>query len=273
MDTQQQQHSQPRLVHARRQRGSVSGAYVDPEYVFQYCEAGEADFRLESRSYRIGPGCAMLMPPHLPHAIRPTSDRGEQYVVIHLALPPEAGLLQAFPLVVQFTEAEAQRVSGRCDELLAEWQTRAAGWELIAGGILSEILGRYWRSRAAGPTPVETPSKAWRNVESAIAWMHENHRRPMTIPQLSQFAGLSPAYFCKAFKEYTGRSPHHYLNGIRIEKARQLLCDSELNCTEVGRLVGFPNVAIFSKVFRQHAGRSPSQWVDDYLSQIRRHAE
>jgi len=82
-------------------------------------------------------------------------------------------------------------------------------------------------------------------------------------------AGLSPAYFCKAFKEYTGRSPHNYLNSIRVENARQLLCDAELNCTEVGERVGFPSVAAFSKIFRKTVGMSPSHWVEEYLARVR----
>ena len=258
----------PRIVHARCQVGGGPGSYVDREYVLQYCEKGAVDFRLENRVYRLDAGTALLMPPHLPHALCAVRDANQQYVIVHFRLPVESTLLRAFPLAVKFRRADTARVSQRLHALLGEWGARRPGYDLIVSGILIEVLGMLWRNNAAHVQPTAQVSKAWRNIERVIPWMHQHSREALSIDAMSVRAGLSPAYFCKAFKEYTGRSPHNYLNGIRVENARQLLCDADLNCTEVGDRVGFPSVAAFSKVFRKTVGVSPSKWVKQHLSQL-----
>jgi AraC-like DNA-binding protein len=258
----------PKIVHARCQIGGGRGSYVDREYVLQYCEKGAVDFRLEARVYRLDAGTALLMPPHLPHASCAIRDADQQYVIVHFKLPTESTLLQSFPLAVKFGRAEAARLSERLHVLLSEWGARRPGYDLIVSGILIEVLGMIWRNNAADVKPTPHASKAWRNIERVKPWMHQHTRETLSIDAMSYRAGLSPAYFCKAFKEYTGRSPHNYLNGIRVENARQLLCNADLNCTEVGDRVGFTSVAAFSKVFRKIVGVSPSKWVEQYLSRL-----
>jgi AraC-like DNA-binding protein len=255
----------PKIVHARTQHGGRINSYVDREYVFQYCERGEVDFRLETRVYRMTAGVALLMPPHLPHALTMIRDAHQKYVIIHFKLPDESTLLHPFPLAIRFPRKDARAAEKLMHQLVHEWSTRAAGFDLIISGLMVQILGLFWRNSEAGVAPRPVASKAWRSVERVIPWMHQNFRDSISIEEMSRRAALSPAYFCKAFKEYTGRSPHNYLTGVRIEKARQLLCDAELNCSEVADRVGYPTVAAFSKAFKQTIGVSPSNWVEENL--------
>ena len=259
----------PKIVHARCQIGGRIASYVDREYVFMYCEKGEVDFRIEARSYRMIPGVVLLMAPHLPHALSAIRDADQQYIVTHFKLPPESTLLRSFPMAVQIARKDRAFMSERLHELVKEWTERRTGYDLLVSGLMIEVLGMVWRHSVTSVQPVAVVSKAWRNIEGVIPWIHQRSRESLSIDEMAAKAGLSPAYFCKAFKEYTGRSPHNYLNSIRVENARQLLCDAELNCTEVGERVGFPTVAAFSKVFRKVVGMSPSRWVDEYLARTR----
>lgn len=258
----------PKLVHARSQVGGQVASYVDREFVFQYCERGEVDFRLETRVYRMTSGVALLMPPHLPHALTSIRDAKQKYVVIHFKLPPESSLLQSFPMAIRFPPAVARVVTKRLHDLLREWTARGPGYELVVAGVMVEILGLFWRHSGEGVRPTPVASKAWRNIEQVIPWMHQHFNEPLSIDEMSRRAALSPAYFCKAFKEYTGRSPHNYLNGVRIEKARQMLCEAELNCSEVAERAGYPTVAAFSKIFKKTVGVSPSRWVEENLLHV-----
>ena len=258
----------PKVVRAGVQIGGTVGSYIDREYVLDLCEKGEVDFRLETKLYRIVPGSALLLPPHLPHALSYIRNKNQRYILVHFRLPPEATLLRSFPMVVQFNRKETRLLSQRLHTLLNEWNARRPGYELIVSAIVVEVLGHFWRHSGAGIQPVEAASKAWRNIERVIPWIHRNAHEPISIEMMSERAGLSRTYFCTAFKEYTGAAPHHYLNGVRIEHARQLLTNAELNCTEVALRVGYPTVAAFSKTFRKFAGISPSRWVEANLSRM-----
>jgi len=261
----------PQVIHARLQVGGSVGSYIDREYVLDFCEKGEVDFRLETKLYRVVAGSALLLPPHLPHALSYVRDKNQQYVLIHFRLPPEATMLRSFPLVVQFNRADTALISQRLHVLLSEWAARKPGYEMIVSAILMEVLGRFWRNSAAGIQPVEAASKAWRNIERVIPWIHRHAHEPISIEMMSERAGLSRTYFCKAFREYTGASPHQYLNGVRIEHARQLLTNAELNCTEVALRVGYTTVAAFSKTFRKFVGVYPSRWVEANMFQATFH--
>jgi AraC-like DNA-binding protein len=260
--------SLPKVVHARIQIGGSPGSYVDREYVLDYCEKGEVDFRLETKLYRIVPGTALLLPPHLPHALSHIRDANQQYVLVHFRLPSETTLLRAFPRVAHFSREDAAQVSQRLHALLREWSARKPGSELTVSGILIEVLGLFWRNSEKSIEPVEVVSKAWRNIERVLPWIHRKAHEPLSIEEMSTRAGLSPAYFSKAFKEYTGNSPHAYLNSVRIEHACQLLTNVDLNVTEVAIRVGYPSVFAFSKTFRKFTGMSPSKWVEANLTNI-----
>lgn len=255
----------PKITHAREHQGGVLAAYIEREYVFQYCVSGEAKFRLRDTMYRVRPGTTFLMPPQLPHALHfMPEETSYRYLVVHFTMPDESTLLRQFPMVVTLADGDSAAVAHCLREIVVEWQADRTGFRLITSGLLVEALGYYWRNRSADTHSEVVISTAWQDVERAISWMHENHDKPLAIDQMAHIAGLSPAYFCKAFKEYTGCSPHKYLNNIRIDKARQMLCQTDLSCTQIADCVGFPSVASFSRVFHRVMGVSPSKWVQDY---------
>lgn len=254
----------PKITHAREQQGGVLAAYIEREYVLQCCVSGEAKFRLRDSVYHVIPGTTFLMPPQLPHALHfVTEERNYRYLVVHFTLPDESTLLKQFPMVVTLVESDAVTLASCLRAITAEWQAGRSGFRLVTSGLLVQALGYYWRNRAVGTQSDVVISSAWQDVERAISWMHEHFEDPLTIEQLSDVACLSPAYFCKAFKEYTGCSPHRYLNNIRVEKASHMLGRTELSCTQIADRVGYPTVAAFSRVFRRVMGISPSKWVQD----------
>ncbi len=254
----------PKITHAREHQGGVLAAYIDREYVFQHCVSGEAKFRLRDNLYRVTPGTTFLMPPQLPHALHfMTEVRDYRYLVVHFSLPEDSTLLKPFPMVVSLTGDDADAVSNCMRQIVSEWQTEQSGYRLITSGLLVNTLGIYWRHRGVDVPSDVVVSSAWQDIERAISWMHQHYTEPLTVDSMGQVAGLSPAYFCKAFKEYTGCSPHRYLNNIRVSKATQLLTTTELSCTQVAERVGIPTVAAFSRVFHRVMGVSPTQWVQD----------
>ena len=61
-----------------------------------------------------------------------------------------------------------------------------------------------------------------------------------------------------------GTSPIKYLNGVRIEVAKKLLCLGDDPIGEVAIKAGFEDALYFSRIFRQATRLSPSQFRRDY---------
>ncbi|WP_019535162.1 AraC family transcriptional regulator [Paenibacillus ginsengihumi] len=99
-----------------------------------------------------------------------------------------------------------------------------------------------------------------RKVEKAINYMTDCFDTQLTLQDIAGKVGISPSYFGGIFKEVTGVSPIHYLLGIRIRKAKELLKDG-YSVTETAQKVGFNDIFYFSKSFKKFEGMTPSQYI------------
>jgi AraC family transcriptional regulator len=81
----------------------------------------------------------------------------------------------------------------------------------------------------------------------------------ITIKKLADAVGLSEAFFIRAFKAATGKSPHSYLIDRRLAKARILLNASSFDLREIALAVGFSSHAHMTAAFRSRYGVTPSR--------------
>lgn len=88
--------------------------------------------------------------------------------------------------------------------------------------------------------------------------MREHYDQPMCLSELADMERVAPAYFCRRFREVYGTPPIHYLLGLRVERARELLATSGLTVTDVAERVGFGSVHYFTRYFAKRLGMPPA---------------
>lgn len=98
---------------------------------------------------------------------------------------------------------------------------------------------------------------AYKPVRLARLLLDRSYDATITIEDLSREVALSPYYLIRAFKHVYKQTPHQYLVGRRIARAKELLRNSDLNITEICAAVGFESLGSFSTLFRKVAGVSP----------------
>lgn len=81
----------------------------------------------------------------------------------------------------------------------------------------------------------------------------------LSLSFLAETAGLSEYHFLRLFKQSTGATPHQYVLRQRIERAKQLLLETELSVTEIAFLLGFATPAHFAQQFRRQTGVPPTE--------------
>jgi AraC family transcriptional regulator len=81
-----------------------------------------------------------------------------------------------------------------------------------------------------------------------------------TVAELARECGLSSGYFSRAFRRTTGVTPHQWLIGKRVERARQLLLGDGLGLSEIALVCGFVDQSHFTRVFAKFEGDSPGRW-------------
>lgn len=77
------------------------------------------------------------------------------------------------------------------------------------------------------------------------------------VEQLAEAVHLSPFHFARMFKQSTGQSPHQYVLMQRIERAKELLAETDTALVDVAADVGFRTQGHFTGVFHRYAGFTP----------------
>jgi AraC-like DNA-binding protein len=101
------------------------------------------------------------------------------------------------------------------------------------------------------------PLNAHKQIHLARRWLDQYYATPITIEDLSSKVALSPYYLIRAFKHIYKQTPHQYLIGRRIAKAKELLRNTPISVTEICAAVGFESLGSFSTRFRKATGLSP----------------
>lgn len=155
-------------------------------------------------------------------------------------------------------------------QLLDEMAERQVDWEIICNGLLRLLLGLLHRellrspSIASGKVLLEPASERPQHAIDKIEhYIHQNLPRQLSIEKLASRAAMSRTAFTVQFRARTGKSLVEYLTAVRLEKARELLADSDLAVEQVARAVGFAPDRL-RVLFRQQEGMSPLQYCQQH---------
>lgn len=97
-------------------------------------------------------------------------------------------------------------------------------------------------------------------INKAIDFIQINYSQKLKISEIAEYINLDRKYFSTLFKSIVGVTLQDYLIHFRINKAKQLMNDSDLSIGDISRSVGYDNPLIFSKIFKKISGVSPSQF-------------
>jgi AraC family transcriptional regulator len=105
-----------------------------------------------------------------------------------------------------------------------------------------------------------TRIELYKRLNIAKDFMHANLGRKINLEIISGTASLSVHHFKREFKTLFGYTPHRYLFLKRMEKARQLLKESELPVNEIALNTGFIDQSSFIRQFRKLNGITPGDY-------------
>jgi AraC-like DNA-binding protein len=86
------------------------------------------------------------------------------------------------------------------------------------------------------------------------------YREPLDVPTLARAARLSPAHFSREFRRVFGESPHQYLLTRRLERATELLRNTDRTVADICLMVGLRSVGSFTTSFGRAFGMSPTAY-------------
>ena len=220
------------------------------------------------------PGHLVLCGPRLPHNW------------ISLDLPPE-GVAER-DLVIQFRHepiAQAAAVIPELADLLPLLERARHGIEFFG---LSERAHGHWQrtKQAAGVqrfvafcdflsdlaqcTDYRLLSNVMMQGEDDATGLHQINAivdritadvaQPLSAAELAAELGMSESRFSRFFRKGTGNTFTDFVNRVRVNRACQLLMETDRRVTQICYDVGFNNVANFNRRFLEIKGMTPSEF-------------
>jgi AraC-like DNA-binding protein len=148
--------------------------------------------------------------------------------------------------------------------LVAEFETRASGWELAVKARAFDLLCQLFRKYRDGAGKGNSAARAvadMRRLKAVFDYIDRNYSSDIDLGRLASQADLSPSYFCRLFKKISGMSSTEYVNRLRVCKACSLMARRNSSLTEVAFACGFNDAAYFSRVFKSIQGVAPSEYL------------
>ena len=232
---------------------------------------GDKQVLLGEESIDYGPGQSMLTTIDLPvvsHVTRASTK--EPFLGIMLTLDVRAIVMMASELdeprgrrdnvarSISFEPLDTALLDAviRLVRLLAEPALAPRLAPLIQQEIIIRLLSgpHGWRLRqlsAAG-----SPSQ---QIAKAVAWLKQNFVQVLPGDELAERAHMSPSTFRQHFRALTGVSPLQYQKQLRLQEARQLMLNENLDAGSAAGRVGYESASQFSREYSRLFGAPPQR--------------
>ncbi|MYM29663.1 helix-turn-helix domain-containing protein [Duganella sp. CY15W] len=96
-------------------------------------------------------------------------------------------------------------------------------------------------------------------LSEAVTLMETNIEEPLSTDDIANLVGLSRRQLERLFKQYLGSLPSRYYLELRLQRARQLLLDTNHSIVQVGLMCGFSSGSHFSTAFGALFGNTPRE--------------
>jgi AraC family transcriptional regulator len=110
------------------------------------------------------------------------------------------------------------------------------------------------------PMPREEAAVDDQRLRRAVAFIHDNLSKDISLDDLAVLATMSPFHFARAFKAAKGASPLQYVIRARLERAQVLLRSTRLSVAEIAYQVGYQDISRFGQHFKRQTGVTPGAW-------------
>lgn len=97
-------------------------------------------------------------------------------------------------------------------------------------------------------------------LNKILTYIHDTIHEPITIAEICQKFSLSRSSLQALFKENLNQPPKKYINDLKLEKSRQLICENKYTISEIALKLGFSSIHYFSRAFTQKYHIAPSEY-------------
>ena len=176
-------------------------------------------------------------------------------------LEPKYRARHHFKNMLKLNREELAKIELTLNAMFLEQKEQNEGFEIVIANRLQElivILSRHYSSIKA------TEAKSLVRLGKVIEYFENNPDDKIYIEDMASLANMSMRNFQRIFKKALGLSPVNYLTQVRLQKARKLLRETDLQIADISAISGFTDSTYFIKCFKQSYGTTPLKFKTQY---------
>ncbi|WP_159887146.1 AraC family transcriptional regulator [Paenibacillus puerhi] len=270
------------------QRSSHGQHNLFEEHVHDFIELvyvvhGQGRHRINRECFDVKAGDVFMIMPGEMHAFPDAKEYSLELVnclfqreTIAAFLPAEPGSLLELPYLkplyrpgermprrLSLNSWESGEVLAQLEDMIQECKQSAEGAAVIVRQQLINMLirlSRWYRRQEAEASfqPVKPLSVGHEIlVRQICSHLEQNYYQKITAADLAKQFTISSRHLNRVFRQETGKSITLALQQIRIERARQMLAETNRSVDAIASAVGFNDTSFFSRLFARLVGCSP----------------
>lgn len=235
------------------------------EYILIYCTKGEGWFILNGNKYIVPENHFFILPAEIPHQYGASEDSPWYIYWVHFKgrkAPIISSVLQG---VIPINRGDNSRINDRVaffDELLNVMEctiqdSTISYVNLSFNHLISSFLhiSTYRKAKYS-----EGKAENTSFISLATHFMYENIENKLTLHDIARHFGYSDSYFYRLFFKETNYAPITYFLHLKIERASQLLKNTNLKINQIALKLAFDDPYYFSRIFKKIVGMSPKSY-------------
>ena len=232
------------------------------QYIFIYCVEGQGWFKTENKQI-VEAGTFFIIPKHHYHSYGSCQNNPWSIYWVHFNGESAHHYYQKYykhnqgkPLKIDFLEERIQLFEDIFETLEMGYQEDNL---IYSSSCLANFLGSFifYSQFARARTENELNP-----LDKSIHFMKENLDKNLSLADLAHNANYSKSYYCRIFKNKTGWPPIAYYNHLKIQKACQLLDNTDLRINQIAYKLGFKDPYYFSRMFKKIMNLPPKYYRD-----------
>lgn len=174
---------------------------------------------------------------------------------------PLSGLFPSVEIIRDELLQQQGWLKSLLSQLSSEYQSQRPGAELavrrMTEVLIVELIRMNFGRQQQSPLMQALADK---QIANALSVLHNDVSTAWTLDILAKKVGLSRAGFAKRFKDVVGTSMFDYLTRLRIQRAKELLIDTNVTLYDIADQVGYESDLSFSRTFKKVTGVTPTAY-------------
>lgn len=259
--------NESRIITRSKRKNNVSMQYphFHEHFEIYYLLYGHRKYFVNGSSFDVKEGNVIMIPKNVFHKSTVSSlckenETHERFLLSFYEDRVPKELLQCFEhIYYEIPAYEKKHFENLLFEMENEFYINDCYSSPVTTSILIELLAilcRLPKKQSIYTPPLTTDP----NVLSACKYIEKNYCKDIDLKTVASEFHFSKEHFSRIFKKNVGIGFNEYLNTIRINKAKELLSDTDNSITKISELSGFNDSNYFSTTFKRITSITPLKY-------------